>query len=392
MRSRPAVSPEFRLAAACAHWPPGPEREARLRDALDGALDWGVFRKVVTRHRILGFAYTALSPLTVSGVPADVLADLHRHYRRQVQKNLRQISQAAALHQALEQAGVPAMFLKGPGLSMLAYDDPGIRHSRDIDVLVMPEQFPLAREVLHDLGYREPEPMETMSPRQRRILTSAVHELEFFPVFPGSLVELHGRLSENPALMRLPMVERWRMQTLGNVSLPGLAGADLFLYLCVHGARHAWFRLKWLADIAALARSGRAGSLDALCAHACEQDLLRPVAQGLMLASDLLGLDLPAEMRAGFRSDSRIAKLVDVAWSALIAQDGFSTPTSQPFAMTRVKLSHWYLKSDWAYRRHEIRRHWVSPEDRLALSLPPMWEFLYPILRVPLWLKRKIGW
>ena len=31
-----------------------------------------------------------------------------------------------------------------------------------------------------------------------------------------------------------------------------LGADDLFAYLCAHGAYHAWFRLKWLADIGAL--------------------------------------------------------------------------------------------------------------------------------------------
>ena len=32
-------------------------------------------------------------------------------------------------------------------------------------------------------------------------------------------------------------------------SLRTLGDKELFAYLCVHGASHCWFRLKWLADL-----------------------------------------------------------------------------------------------------------------------------------------------
>ena len=42
------------------------------------------------------------------------------------------------------------------------------------------------------------------------------------------------------------------------IALPTLADEELFAYLAVHGASSAWFRLKWIADFAAIldARTG----------------------------------------------------------------------------------------------------------------------------------------
>jgi hypothetical protein len=70
----------------------------------------------------------------------------------------------------------------------------------------------------------------------------------------GLQIELHWRLFLNPHAMTetlimeasrvVPLTESEGLRTLGE--------EDLFAYLCMHGALHWWYRLKWLADINAI--------------------------------------------------------------------------------------------------------------------------------------------
>lgn len=43
--------------------------------------------------------------------------------------------------------------------------------------------------------------------------------------------------------------ERKRNSNFTSYPVLILGSEDLFLYLSVHGARHGWFRLRWLKDI-----------------------------------------------------------------------------------------------------------------------------------------------
>ena len=56
----PSQSPEFRLAAACAIWPPRDRRNEAVRAAAAGLLDWPHFLTVALRHRVLGLVHHGL--------------------------------------------------------------------------------------------------------------------------------------------------------------------------------------------------------------------------------------------------------------------------------------------------------------------------------------------
>ena len=56
----------------------------------------------------------------------------------------------------LADAGIRSSALKGPLLGEAIYGDPGRRLSGDIDLLVAPEQLPLAVDVIRGLGYEAP--------------------------------------------------------------------------------------------------------------------------------------------------------------------------------------------------------------------------------------------
>ena len=55
------VSPEFRLAAACAMWPPSDRRTEAIRAAAAGPLDWPRFLRVARRHRVVGLVHDGLT-------------------------------------------------------------------------------------------------------------------------------------------------------------------------------------------------------------------------------------------------------------------------------------------------------------------------------------------
>src|SRR5262245_15035309 len=54
-------SPELRLAAACAMWPPSDRRTGAIHAAASGPLDWARFLRVATRHQLVGLIHEGLT-------------------------------------------------------------------------------------------------------------------------------------------------------------------------------------------------------------------------------------------------------------------------------------------------------------------------------------------
>jgi hypothetical protein len=72
----------------------------------------------------------------------------------------------------------------------------------------------------------------------------------------------------------------------------------------------------------------------------------------------------------------------------MTAGNGEIEPRDISFGTTRGSLSCFLLRENWRYWLAELKLHSVSEADVLTLSLPTRLQFLYPLLRLPLWLWR----
>src|SRR5437660_650992 len=70
-----SLSREFLLMSACSSWPPSDHRTGAIRAAAAEPLDWSLFERIVTRHRVVGLAYQGLRTAGVQ-VPALTLQGL----------------------------------------------------------------------------------------------------------------------------------------------------------------------------------------------------------------------------------------------------------------------------------------------------------------------------
>src|SRR5262249_57178034 len=135
-------------------------------------------------------------------------------------------------------------------------------------------------------GYARRRPETGMSPRQLARYRQWVHELSYYARDRKLIVEVKDRVDP---MMSGPLVDlekhirRPKMVDVGGVQLPTLPDLDHFLYLCAHGSRHCWFRLKWVADIGAMLQR-KSLDLEVVCARAKELDLERCLNTALLLA------------------------------------------------------------------------------------------------------------
>jgi len=305
--------------------------------------------------------------------------------------SLRLAAEAYRMQGLLAQRGINVLTIKGATVAQQVYGDLAVRHSKDIDFVVMPDEVDAALAVIAEAGYTRIHPSATLSdPKFWQHYVRVRKECEFIDATRRMQLELHWRLTDNPLLFPVPPRSSWQPIALtSTMTLTGLSRDELFLYLCVHGTGHGWMRLKWLADIAAILARDDSDGAARLYAFAQARGLARCVAPALLLCHSLLNAPLPEDLVARL-SDDRINRwLVTVAERLLTSGDASAEILDQPFGTTMVSASHLLLRREWRYRLAELRNMLTFDEDFLLLPLPPPLFFLYPALRLPLWAWRR---
>jgi Uncharacterised nucleotidyltransferase len=383
---RPLLSPEFQLAAACAIWPPSDRRTGIIRTAAAGPLDWPRFLRVARRHQVIGLVHDGLTRVQ-PGVPPEIVRETGAQAATLVRENLEMARESLRLQRLFDEANLPVLFVKGAALAVLAFGDLGMRASQDIDLLVTYETLPAATELLLHAGYCRYDPPPNISDSQLRLVMPLRKDLAFVHQATGLQVELHWRLFLNPhAMVEPPIIASSRLVPLaGGAGLRTLGEEDLFAYLCMHGALHWWNRLKWLADVNALIASMPEDGVERLVRAAEARDAGRAAAQALLLCRKLLQTPLPISLTAKLDKGVSMRWLEATAVKAMTTGHGERDPHEVRFGTTRGSLSTFLLSRGWRYQLAELSVHLTNPTDVLTVPLPKPLQFLYPVLRLPLW-------
>jgi hypothetical protein len=161
-----------------------------------------------------------------------------------------------------------------------------------------------------------------------------------------------------------------------------LAEEDLLLYLCAHGAKHHWARLKWICDAAEVCRRATDLKWDRLVGRADRLDLDRVLFLGLRLAEQWLGAPVPASLHDRLYETPAIAALaeqVETQW--LFTEKGLDrTPRWTQLRFFLRTRRRW--RNRWPLLR-EYGTLALSPtaRDRAVLDLPSSLSFLYYLIR-----------
>jgi Uncharacterised nucleotidyltransferase len=382
----PFLSPEFRLAAACAMWPPSDRRTEAIHAAASEPLDWARFLRVATRHQVIGLIREGLTQAQLD-VPPEIADEIGTRAAALVRENLAMAREAMRLQRLFDEADLPVLFVKGPALAVLVFGNLGLRSGQDIDIFVPYEALQAATAVILRAGYRRFDPPPDIRDAQLRLVMLLRKDLGFVHQSTGLRIELHWRLFLNPHAM----AESSLMAASRVVPLSGAAGVrtlgenDLLAYLCMHGALHWWNRLKWLADVNALLASTPQNGVERLVRAAEARGAERAAAQALLLCRKLFQTPLPASLIATLDRSVTMRWLEATALKAMTMGQGEHDPHEVRFGTMRGSLSTFLLSRSWRYWLAELGIHLTNPTDVLTIALPEPLQFLYPVLRLPLW-------
>jgi hypothetical protein len=370
-------------------WPPSERRIEAIRTAAAGPLDWACFLRVARRHQVIGLVDEGLR-YAQSGVPPPIVGEIDALAAALIRENLAMAAEALRLQRLFNEANQPVVFVKGAALAMLAFNNIGMRAGQDIDVLVPYETLTAAMTLVSRAGYRRYDPLPSISETQLRMVMPLRKDFGFVHESTGVRLELHWRLFLNPhAMTEDSIMKGSRVVALtGSEGLRTLGQEDLFAYLCMHGALHWWYRLKWLADINALLAGSSEDSIARLFRAAEIRGAGRAAAQALLLCRRLLGTPLPDRLMASLAHGATVRWLEATALNAMTAGQGELEPREVRFGTTRGSLSTFLLRQSWRYWLTELNLHLTNQTDVLTMPLPEWLRFLYPILRLPFWVWR----
>jgi hypothetical protein len=279
------------------------------------------------------------------------------------------------------------MIVKGVPLAILAYGEPGMKESSDIDLLVNPGTADEARRLLIEHGYEVS--LDKLTSRQFERHVQHSTEAGFFNPRTGVKVDLHWRLVANGKLLSNVTAEGPAQQ----VAVPGgslrtLSDDALFAYLCLHGALHNWSRLKWLADLGAFLSQRSGAEIVALYDAAAAYNVGRSTTTALLLCRELLGLSFEDHLLEALEKDTVARHLAANAVAGLVHGRGVVEHASYTAPWLRTTIAQFFIVPNMGHVFDQLKLTWHSPVDRTRIELPRGLEFGYHLLRVPLWLGR----
>ena len=359
-----------------------PARDApRLSSAL-AKVDWERLLLLAEAHGVLAHVAACASDARAA-IPQEVRQELQERQRTQNFQTLRLTAELFRILEFFGEAKIPSLVIKGPVLAMQAYGDPAMRGYGDLDLLVRQRDIRRATEVMLEAGFEAAVPL--------RAIDAGKIPGQYLFSKPDSklLVELHNDLTLRYFPRPLPIEDFFsrhvRVQ-LDAHEAPAPAVEDELVLICIHGAKHFWERLIWIADVAALVMRQTEMDWERAEASASAVRAGHLLDMGLRLATELLKARLPENVQSRVQEDATATQLVKRVLRWLPAA-GNTPPGLFERAAFRMRMCGGLL---------------AAPAYLLRLSLSPTeedWQrdgqvsrnrFL-DVLRRPLRLARKYG-
>ncbi|MFE0557445.1 nucleotidyltransferase family protein, partial [Paenibacillus sp. NPDC058910] len=344
-------------------------------------IDWDMFMKLALHHRVYPLVYLRLKGVDASLIPFEVMASLQQHYHSNVMKMLHLSREMSQLCEALKDTGVRTLLLKGPILATQLYGDLAHRTSKDLDILVDADDVERVERVLVQLGY------ELQDERILGNWKKTSHHLSYEHKKHSAQIEVHWRLNPhyNKSFSFDLLWERRNDVMLSHQIYHYLGNEDLLNYLADHGARHGWFRLRWLMDIARLLPMINSNDMKA---HFERYGGQQYVGQAFILLSRLFSVDIPHDMTV-LTINSKAHRL---AQSALyyIKRIVKLNPVPEKSVAWRYNRYLFSLMTGKQKILYILNKFLPNSRDASVLPLPKSLHFLYYPLRPFLWFWRRM--
>ncbi|HET9763696.1 MAG TPA: nucleotidyltransferase family protein [Casimicrobiaceae bacterium] len=320
----------------------------------DRTIDWTEVVRMALDHGVGGLLCRSIGALPPGLVPDDIAAAATIYLDRAKTEGALLLGQLTDALDALDAGDIASLPFKGPALGALAHASPTIRPSRDIDVLVHPRDMDGAIAALGRLGYRL---TESLPPKAMAACYESYGQDIVFAAGRAP-VEPHCAFTPSTLAVDLDLAGIWRRASplvLDGRTVRTLSLEDTLLVACLHGSKERWWRLLWIADVAALIHRHSTIDWPVLMERARAAGAQRMLLLGVGLARELFASGLPERVAAAIDGDATLSRLVQE-----IAQDvSAALPPSGP--PDRLSLYYWRLRERPRDRLRYVWRTLTTP-------------------------------
>lgn len=362
---------------------------ARLREFARSRPDWEELLATAAVHGLRPTLFGNLEACAADALDPSWRERFRSEFLRNSCRNLALTAELIHVLQALEKNGVRATPYKGPVLAVQAYGDVVMREFSDLDILLPQAQIAAAEETILSIGFSRVAPSLNAERAQipgqyayRKGAALAARALE------ETLVELHTEDTLRYFPQRLDLAElcaRRQPVELAGRQVLTFCAEDTLLLLCVHGSKHFWERLGWIADLAALAQVPGRINWSSAIERARAWRIERMLLLGLGLAAELFDLHLPSYAIDCLKRDPVAQHLVSCVCKRLLAGEQADLGLFSRFAF-RVRMRG-SLLAGVLYAMRLTFKPTEEDRGRHARFLEPLYA-----LRRPLRLARTYGW
>ncbi|MFE4072843.1 nucleotidyltransferase family protein [Peribacillus sp. YIM B13477] len=336
-------------------------------------INWGEFLELAKHHRVYPLVFSQIKKKYQDLVPLSIFQSLQQEYKKNTFQMLQLSGEMELVSTLFNKNKIRLLFLKGPVIAQELFGDISLRTSKDLDILISISDLKKAERLLLNCGYQKEEKNYLLNEWKWR-----THHISYYNPKKQIQIEIHWRL--NPFPSNEPSFNNlWRSRRVSGLTTAPiyyLGKEDLFLYLITHGARHGWFRLRWLIDINQMVLKGL--NTKKINSSLKKYKYHFQVGQALLLSSQLLGTPITEEFE----------KLTKVNNSKKLAQESiyFISEKSQ-FKYPQDYMNS--FKTEWQKFISIVMLIYPRYIDALTLKLPRPLHFLYFPLRPFIWIWRK---
>lgn len=302
----------------------GKARESEIAGFLAENPDWEFFIETADENRVVPLVFQKLRPF-FDRLPPEIFDSLQSRAQICAASNLNFNTQLLKLARTLEENEIEFLSYKGATLAQIAYGDSSLRQFGDLDFLIRKKDFATVKKLILETGGRC---AWKLSEKQEKAVLKRYYEFPFRFGKNSVLIEVHWAFTE-PFFGFDYNVEdvfrrRQKIEVRGR-NFPTLSSEDLLLVLCVHGSKHYWKRLSWICDVGKLVET-QPIRWNKVVELAGKFGCARMLALGLLLAKDLLKIDLPEAARRLIENDKEIEPLAEELKEQMF-DDRFSSDT-----------------------------------------------------------------
>ncbi|MBS1790767.1 MAG: nucleotidyltransferase family protein [Acidobacteria bacterium] len=352
-RSSVLARPEWELLLCCARTSPPPETVERIRALVNQELDWDFLFRHAAAHKLSPLLCWHLKTQAADLLPPRIQTRIQTDLLGNSRLNLSHSAELLRILKLFEEQGIAAIPYKGPILAETVYGNLSLRAFVDLDLLVRKRDVLRARELLVANGYESQ--FQLAESQEQPFLDYQCEHVLFHPD-RDLMVEIQWRVVPNYFSFRFDYERLWTRLTSAtfcNRQIAVLSPEDTLLVLCVHGAKHLWERIGWIADVAEAIRhfqQRQTLNWDVVRQRAAQSGSQRMLFLGLFLAHDLLDIELPEVIRQLVSADAAVSPLAEKIYARLwTASDGEAGFFERSFFHLQAK-ERWQDKVRFCFR------------------------------------------